>query len=313
MSTPEDIAASVPDFAPEHDEGGEVQENPSLGSEDQTPGETENPPTETTQSMLKKFKLKVDGEEIEEEFDLSNEEALIKELQLARAAKKRMAEAQETKRKAYELMQSIDQDPANMLKRLGPKGFEIAERLLLEKMQDDMLSPEEKQFREMKRRLESYEAQEKEMVAKQEAAKLEAMEKEQAAHYQQVIIDALEKSNLPKTAESAKRLAFLLHKNLQLGIELDAVDLAKEVKNEYTTNIQQLLKNATPEQLVELLDKDAVKKLRQYDTNQFKARQKFSGTKTAAQGHALPPQTKARGYQTLEEWQEELNQRLKRN
>jgi hypothetical protein len=310
MSTPEEIAASVPDFAPDFEEG--ADDNASMPEGNPTPEDADNAPKESTQSMLKKFKLKVDGEEIEEEFDLSNEEALIKELQLAKAAKKRMAEAQDAKRKAYELMQSIDQDPANMLKRLGPKGFEIAERLLLEKMQDEMLSPEEKNFRDMKRKLEAYEAQEKEMLAKQEQQKLESLEKEQAEHYQQVIIDALEKSGLPKTAESAKRLAFLLHKNLQLGIELDAVDLAKEVKNEYTTNIQQLLKNATPEQLVELLDKDAVKKLRQYDTNQFKARQKFSNTKTAAQGHALPPQTKGRGYQTLEEWQEELNQRLKK-
>lgn len=310
MSTPEEIAASVPDFAPEHEEGAE--DNAPTTEGNPTPVEGDNAPKENAQSMLKKFKLKVDGEEIEEEFDLSNEEALIKELQLAKAAKKRMAEAQDAKRKAYELMQSVDQDPLNLLKRLGPKGYELAEQMLLEKMQNDMLSPEEKHYREMQRKLEAYENQEKLLKEQQEKQQLEAMEKQQADHYQKVIIDALDASGLPKTAESAKRLAFLLHKNLQLGVELDAVDLAKEVKNEFQSGIASLLKNATPEQLVELLDKEAVKKLRAYDTNQFKARQKFTGTKTAAQGHALPPQSKGRGYQTLEEWQEELNERLRR-
>lgn len=49
--------------------------------------------------MKKKFQLKVDGEDIEEEVDFSDEEGMKSRLQLARAAKKRMAEAREEKKK----------------------------------------------------------------------------------------------------------------------------------------------------------------------------------------------------------------------
>lgn len=301
--TAEEIASSVPDFSPEE---GEEQ----IESEEESPKTEEK--KEEIKSLIKKFKLKVDGEEIEEEIDLGNEEQLIKELQLARAAKKRMAEAQEAKRKAYEVMQSIDQDPANLIKRLGPKGYEIAEQLLLEKMQEDMLTPEQKQLKQMERELAKYKELEKQQKEEAERAQAQAQEAKQAEHYQKVIIDALEKSGLPKTPDSAKRMAFLLHKNLELGIELDAVDLALEAKKEYQESIRNLSKNATAEQLVQLLDPEIIKKLRKYDTDQLKSKQKFPGTKTPSQSHAIQPASKARGYQTLEEWQEELNNRLRR-
>lgn len=304
----EEIANSIPDFSPDPEDINLLDDSPK----EKPKVEEKEEKKEEVQKLLKKFKLKVDGQEIEEEFDLNNEEALIKELQLAKAAKKRMAEAQEAKRKAYEIMQSIDQDPANLLKRLGPKGYELAEQMLIEKMQEEMLSPEQKQLRQMEQELAKYKEQERALKEQEEQSKLQALEAKQAEHYQKTIIQALEDSGLPKTPEAVKRMAFLLHKNLELGLDLSAKELADEARKEYVMSLSQITKDATPEQLINLLDPDILKKLRKYDTDQFKAKNKFTNLKTPSQSHAMPPISKERGYQTLDEWQEELNARMKK-
>ena len=55
------------------------------------PGDSEEV-KEAKAELRRKFKIKVDGEELEEEIDLSDEEAIIRKLQLAAVAQKRMQE-----------------------------------------------------------------------------------------------------------------------------------------------------------------------------------------------------------------------------
>src|SRR5574343_645073 len=107
--------------------------------------EIKNEEQKAQEKLLRKFKLKVDGEEIEEEIDLNDTDRLAKELQLARAAKKRMAEAQMSKRQAYELAQMLEKDPAALLRKMGDKGYDYAEQLLLEKIQREMMTPEQRE------------------------------------------------------------------------------------------------------------------------------------------------------------------------
>ena len=199
--TAEEIANSIPDFDPVEN----PDESPVEQQEQAPPEEKKEPP----QSLKKKFKLKVDGEEFEEEVDLSNEEYLIKELQLAKAAKKRMAEAYNDKKKAFELTQMFENDIESFLER-HPKGKDAAEKLLLKEIQKQMLTPEQLKSMEMEQELARYKQQEQAFKQQQEQAQMQALEQQQAEYYQKTIIDALEKSGLPKTPESAKRMAFLL-------------------------------------------------------------------------------------------------------
>lgn len=275
--------------------------------------ETEAPQTEAqhVQSLLKKFKLKVDGEEIEEEIDLADEERLVRELQLAKAAKKRMAEAQEAKRKAYEIAQAFEQDPASILRRLGDKGYEYAEQVLLEKLQREMMTPEQRQLAEMKAKLEQYEKMEAEQKRQQELAQQQALEAKIAQEYQQKIISALDKSGLPKTPEMAKRMAYLLQKNMELGLDLDAEDLAQEAKNEVMGLIGSLSKDADAEKLLALIGKENLKKIDKHRVQQLKQKQiGGSPSKPLTQG-SLPRRGEQKRQMTWEEWQEETEKRIK--
>jgi len=263
---------------------------------------------EETQSLLKKFKLKVDGEEIEEEIDLADEARLIKELQLARAAKKRMAEAQDEKRKLFELAKQFE-NPEEFLIKMGDKGTEIAEKLLLKKLQAEMMTPEQRQFLEMQEKLSRYESLEKEAKEREETERMSQLESAEIEKQQKIIVDALTKTGLPPSPELIKRAAALQFKNNQLGLELDSNDLAQEVMSEITGIIKSLVKSSEGENLLKLLGDDTAKKIRKYDIDKLKEKQKMGGTKTLTQ--TSMPETKKRSYQTMDEWRAEVSNRLK--
>ena len=257
---------------------------------------------------IQKFKLKVDGEEIEADLDLNDREAIIKELQMSRVAKKRMAEAQESKRKVYEIAQLLE-NPTELLKR-HPKGYETAEQLLLEKLQNEMMSPEEKKLRDYEQKIKKYEEQERLLKKQQEHEQQKALEHKHAEHYQKVIIEALDKSGLPKTPEMAKRAAYLLQKNLELGLDLDANDLVGELKADVVQMIKSLTNNAEIGQLLELLGQDIPKKIRKHDIENLKKKQPgYKDTKPIYQGSGDTHKPKKQ--MSFDEWQKLTEERVK--
>jgi hypothetical protein len=276
---------------------------------------TENEPQklqkvdESAKAMIKRLKLKVDGEEFEEDYDLGNEEQLKRDLQLARAAKKRMAEAQGLKKEAYQIIEQYKNDPAGLIKALGPKGYDIAEQILVEKLQSEMMTPEQRKMAEYEQRLSAYEKAEKDKKEREEQEQMQALEMKQAEHYQKVIIDALNKTGLPKEPQLAKRAAFLLKKNLELGLDLSPEELAQELKNEVVNTLKSIAGSSEASQLLELLGPDLAKKIRKHDLEQLKSK-KMQGTKSLTQSGQPSFQKPKKGYMTQEEWQAELDKRL---
>ena len=270
-------------------------------------------PQTPEQNLKRKFMLKVDGQEFEEEYDLSNEEQIKKDLQLARAAKKRMSEANLSKKEFFELTQKIQKNPLAMIESMGDEGLELIEKMLWEKkIRQQTMSPEQIKQETMEQRLAKYEAQEKAQKEKEEDDTNAAIEAKEAQHYQKVIIDALDKSGLPKTPEMAKRAAFLLHKNLELGLDLDATELVAEMRKEVLDLVKSLVGSSEGEALLNLLGPETAKKIRKHDIATLKAKQ-IGGqnpTKPLYQS-ANTAAKKSRGYITQEEWQEEINQRMK--
>lgn len=262
------------------------------------------------QAMLKKFKLKVDGQEIEREYDLNDEASLVKKFQLAEAAQKRMAEAQEAKRKAYELMQMVDGDLTGFLKK-HPKGHEVAEQLLLEKMQQEMMTPEQRQMAELKGQLEKYQRAEKEAQEKAEQERIQQLEAKFAQEYQQKIISALEKSGLPKTPEMGKRMAYLLQKNIELGLDLDADDLALAARTEVLGLFGSLTKGADPETLLQLLDKETLKKIDKHRVQELKKKQIGGSPSKSLTQSSYKPSPRSSKVMSWDDWQEEVSKRIK--
>lgn len=263
-----------------------------------------------TPSQKERIKLKVDGEEIEEEIDWNDKESRIRDRQLSLAAKKRMGEAVAEKRKAFEIIKAFEENPESMLSRLGPKGREIAEKYLLAQIKDDMMSPQEKEMRELKAYKESKERETQESKQKEEMTAMEKREFHYAQEFQATIIDALKASKLPPTPDLVKRTAAIMSQNLKLGLSLTPQELAIEVKTERMRDLKSLIGAADGEQLIEMFGPEMAKKIRQFDIKKLQEKQSSVFQRGSTSSSFGDSKRESKGPRSLEDWKEEVNRRV---
>ena len=265
-----------------------------------------------TASQKEKIKLLIDGEESEEEVDWNDRESLKNKIQLAAAAKKRMAQAKEQTHKAMSIIKELESDPENVLRKLGPKGREIAEKYLLSQIKDDMLTDEQKELRDL--RLERQRNQEREAKEKETVETSERQKKEYdiAQGYQATIIDALNKTGLPKTPKLVARTAEIFKHNIQHGLELSPEMLAKEVKSERLAELKAIINDADGPQLIEMFGEEMAKKIRRHDIMKLKERQSsvYQQQIRKEQGDQNSGRDKPE-WESMDDWKEKARQRAK--
>lgn len=237
-----------------------------------------------TPKLTKKLKLKVDGQELEEnlpfEVDENNKdqvEYLKRNLQMSKAASKRMQESAADRKQAEQLIQALQNDPMRVLndpRIMGEEKFRnIAEQFLAKKLQEQMLTPQERKQIEMEERLRTYEEAEKKQRDQAEQEQIKQLEEHYAQQFQKTIIDALQGSNLPKNPFTVKRMADLMQKNLQYGLELDSKYLAQLVKEDYQKELINLINGSEADQIISMFGEDVTNKIRKHDLAKFKASQ----------------------------------------
>lgn len=260
--------------------------------------------------MLKKYKLKVDGEDREREIDLNDEASIVKMLQMAEAAEKRMSESKLEKRKAMDLVTAFENDPEKFLKMLGPKGFEAAEKIIWEKIQEEGLSEEQRELRDLRALKESVEKEKLTKKEQEQKAVMEKMEYEHAQRFQNKFIEAAQKSGIPVTPAVIKRMAELERKNLSYGLEMDAEMLAREVRDEQASIAMALVKGMSPDKAEELLGKEFFNMLRKYDLQKLteKNAQVYQRNGTKVESSAPKKESKPI---TIEQWKEQVARNLK--
>lgn len=264
--------------------------------------------------LTKKLKLKVDGNEVDEELpfeiDENNKqqvEFLKRHLQMSKAASKRMQEASLSKKQAEHFIEMLQNDPLKILnndKIMGQKKFrEIAEQFLTNEIQKEMMSPEEIKRLEMEDKLRKYEEQEKKIKEQEENERIQKLQDQYAQHYQKVIIDALNSSSLPKNPFTVKRMAQLMEKNLQHGLELEPQHLAQLVREDYQKELVSLVGASNPEQILALFGEDLTNKIRKHDLEKLKGSNKPQTVKT------IHESIKNEKPMSREEWRELINKR----
>lgn len=255
------------------------------------------------EARKEKFNFKIDGEESEEEIDMDDKEGLQKRFQLAKAAEKRIAAANSDRKKAFEILKAFED--GSLLKK-HPKARELAESLLLEQIQDEMMDPKDKELREYKSKLAKYEDKEASDKKTLEAQAAKAQEDKLIAEFQTTIVTALEKSGLPKTPALAKRMASIMDKNLDLGLKLSPDDLVQEVKSETLAMLKSIIGDADGEQLQAMFGEDIAKKIRLADVKKLKSMQ----NNVQQRGQKLEPvERESSAPQTMEEWRESVARR----
>lgn len=213
-------------------------------------GET---PAET---QLRKFRVKVDNEDLE-----VDEAELIKGYAHNKAASKRMQEAAKRRQEAEHVLNALASNPREAFKLLGMDARKFAEQLINEDLNEAVLTPDQRNQRDMRRQLEQYQAQERSYKEQAEQQERERQQQEYMETIQTDIIGALDASGLPKTSQTIGRFAYYMDAALRQGYEVKASDVAEFVKKDYVSDIQALMGGLSEDVIESFLGADISRKI----------------------------------------------------
>lgn len=263
----------------------------------------------TGEAAIKRMlKGKVDGKEVE----IPEDEA-VAAWQKRTSADKRFQEAATTKKQAEGILKAVSQSKDNpqMLKKIfsdvGVDFRATAEQFLYSLIQEEQMTPEQKELHETKKKLSEYEQEKQEKQKAEEEQQRVELEGKYEKEYQASIIETLDKTDLPKSEFTIGRIARYLYLGLERGVELQPTDVMDLVRRDYNNEMTALFKNASPDQIAAIAGEDFLKKLREFDLN--KVRNGIGGEKPNQPNSPLRKPTPKKGL-TKEEFQELVKQRV---
>jgi hypothetical protein len=209
-------------------------------------------------------------------------------LQLAshgKAAAKRMTEASLEKKNALRLAELIRQNPIAAAKELTPDFNEkdFLTKRLAEMMDEELMSPQERQHRDDMAELQALRAATKKAKDDADSAELDRLTTEKHGELDVEFAEAMKEAALPKTMASARRLAQYMLDAEEAGLVIPTVKLAAQVKQDMIAELTQLLSVADDDAFESLLGSDLLTKA-----------QKLSLKKVKTPGEKLPASTKSR-------------------
>lgn len=261
---------AAPKKEPEGKEGSEKQPAEKKEGESKKTEQTE---AEKREEARRKYKLKVNGKEMERELTDSE---IQRRLQLSYAADEKFQEAAMTKKQLETFVETLRRDPMSVLTHpeLGINFRELAEQYLTGEVKKELMSPEERELeelREYKRKQdEDRTKSEQEKQTKAQEEQLKQYKERAAKFYDTKITEVLSQSDLPKTPYTVKRVAEVLYSALQKGYDLDIPTAVDIVREGYQTDISQLYGSLDGEKLVKMLGEDISKKLSKHHLAQIK-------------------------------------------
>jgi hypothetical protein len=260
----------------------EAAMKPTLGSpkgESKTPAQ--KTPAAPTPAEKRRYALKVDGQEIEEE--LSDDEIRVR-LQKAHAVDKRFAEVANQRKQIEAALNQLKTDPAKALKEIAGLDLdEWAEKRILERYQEAMMPEAEREKAEMQRKLADYERQFEEQKTTAERQKAEAYEQQVFEQTEKEFISAVEQLGYDKGFSRTvlvPMMAEIAEAALDYGVELTPSQMAGEANKRLETIHRRQVQGLKGEQLLRYLGDDVV-------TEAIRA--KLAATKGAVPTAPTPP------------------------
>lgn len=245
------IAAQVVDQA--------TTETNTNGVPGSLPGETK------AETAARLYKVKVDGQEME-----VPEDELIRGYTHGKAAAKRMEEAAMSRKEAETVLRIFKENPREAFRLLGSDARQFAEQVINDELQEALLSPQERELRDYKRKVEEYESQSRQAKEQYEREQMEAEIARQSESIQQDIIGTLESAGLPKTERTVGRIVYYMQAALQAGYNVTPKDVVEQVRNDYKHDLNSLLGGLPEDALEAFLGADVVRKIAKSTVKQAK-------------------------------------------
>lgn len=241
---------------------GQIEQAPGLkGTEIHT---DPKPKLKAAPEAPKLKEYKIDGEIVK-----MTEAEADQYVSLGKAAYKRMAEAAQARKEADESRSRYEKDPIAAIK--DSKMSREEKRAALERyykeefMDQDAMTPEQKELSELKKWREQKVKEEEQTKAEKAREAQETLSNQWREHYSTQIMQTLEKANLPKSPRTVGRMAFYLAENQRLGLEQTMDQIVGRVRQDYKEEFGGLTAPDSPaEALIEILGEAAVEKLIKY-------------------------------------------------
>jgi hypothetical protein len=211
------------------------------------------------------FKVIVDGKEM----DISREE-LLNGYQRAKASDSKFREAQSLTTQAEQLLQMLQENPRYVLQTMGVDLDGLTNEYLSEVIQEELMSPEQKELRDYKNKLSKYEEAQRRQEEEQYLIQQEAAAEQYTNQIVSELTTAMEGSGLNKRQsqkimqDSAKYKMALLEqgKDIPIGV------IAKKLIADYKHSQSEMLTQADVNYLVQVLGKDKVNQLIRHQTTE---------------------------------------------
>lgn len=233
------------------------------------PASTENLKSSKDLPATDLVQIRVNGKMVE----MTREKALLL-AQKGYSADEKFREAAEAKKQADELLGAAKQKEfLRLAEKAGMTKIEAREALeqtLLKLYEEEALSPEERELRELRQLKEQKAAEEK---ARKEAEEQERLTKEEQKYLQQIeheMVEALEKSILPPQPIFAKLAANYLSAAMANDVELSPAEAVKLVEQDQLVLVKQLIAATSVDKLESLLGPKVIKAIRDQGVKSIK-------------------------------------------
>jgi hypothetical protein len=228
---------------------------------------------EIAKLSAKKLKLKVDGKE-----SVATMEQLIRDRQKYEAANKRFQEAKDlyakgemSQKQLKDFVSYMKNNTADAMKHLGIDPRQFAESLLMEAIQYEQMSPEQRELIETKKKLTTYESEAKtrqEQEKRTEFQKQVAVERER---YDREFAKALQAADIEQDPYAVARLAQYMQAALKSGRkDASPMDFVENLKSDFHKQSLGFLKRLSAEKLLETIPAEIIDKIRKADMARVK-------------------------------------------
>jgi hypothetical protein len=214
--------------------------------------------------QMRKLKLKVDGRDIEEEFDPNDDEYLVRNLQLAKASQKRMQEKAELEKDIRGFFEELKKNPRKVLAdpSIGLDMKKIAAEILEEEIANSQKSPQQLEKEKLENELKDIKAEREKEKEDGKKKEFERLQNEAYERYDVLMSQAIEASELPKTPYVVKKMADYMLLGLQNNIDLSPQDIIPIVREEMKEDLKEMFKVMPEDAIEELIGKDTLNKIR---------------------------------------------------
>lgn len=216
------------------------------------------------QKMIEKFELKVNGKNVVKEIDLSDKEAIKRELQLALAGRQTMQEMAELKKIYSQEIDRLRNDPFSVLQELGIDPDELSYSHLEKKVLESQKSPEEQERDRLQKELEELRGKAKQDEERRIKAEQSRLQDQAAQQLDDEIDSALDEyKHLPRSPRVVKHIASVMMWALDNGMpDVTVKDVLPTVEKELKKEISDIIENLPEEFIEEFIGQRGMDRLR---------------------------------------------------